>query len=142
MRPLRIILPLLAILCAAFLLVGCGSEPGIERVDVIWTSLEPPPRWGLYPGYRQEIEFRKRSAYRVDVYVQGKVVTGGTVGDTGHSLVFLPTAGARDIEAVATGPAGLNIFVTLKDEKGESRRLHCLKVERTNEKIWFEFVKQ
>jgi len=142
MRPFRSILILLAACCAALVLVGCSGEPGINRVDVTWTSLEPSPRWGLYPGYRQEIEFRKRSAYQIDVYVQDKQITGGTVGDTGYSLVFLPTAGARDIEAQPAGPNALEIFVTLKNAKGESRRVHCLKVERTGEKIYFEFLKQ
>lgn len=137
MRPLRTMLMLLALLALA----ACGGEPGIERVDVTWTSLEPSPRWALYPGARQELEFRKRSAYQIDVYVGGRLVTGGAVGDTGTSLAFVPSAGARDIEAQAAGAKGLNIYVTLTSEKGEKRRLHCLKIERTDEKIWFEVVK-
>lgn len=142
MRPWQRTLVLLAALCAALLLAGCGRDPVIERVDVTWTSLDPAPRWGLYPGYRQELEFRKRSSYQVDVYVGGKKVTGGAVGDTGYSLAFLPGMGALDIEAEAAGPKGLNIFVTLKNEKSESRRLPCLKIERNDEKIWFEVPKQ
>ena len=122
-------------------LAGCSSAPKIDRVDVTWVSLSPPPRWGLYPGYRQEIDFRERSAYLVEVYSGGQVVTGGTVGDTGYSLAFVPTAGARDIEARLQGSAGLSLYVTLKDEKGGAQRLLCLKVERKGNKIFFEFPK-
>ncbi|MHC1699973.1 MAG: hypothetical protein AB9900_03205 [Humidesulfovibrio sp.] len=146
MRSMRSTLALSAALCAALFallaLSACGGEPGIERVDVTWVSLDPPPRWGLYPGYRQEVQFKSRSAYRVDVHSGGKVVTGGTVGDTGSSLVFLPAAGARDIEAQAAGRDALTIYATLKNDKGESRRLVCLKVERKDDKIWFEVPKQ
>lgn len=142
MRPFRSILILLAACCAALVLASCSGEPDVNRVDVTWTSLEPSPRWGLYPGYRQEIEFRKRSAYQIDVYVEDKQITGGALGDTGSSLAFRSTAGARDIEAQAAGPYALDIYVTLKNKKGESRRVHCLKVERTGDKISFEFLKQ
>lgn len=141
MRPLRIIPVLAAILCAALLLAACGGEPKIERVDVTWVSLDPAPRWGLFPGYRQEVQFRKGSAFQVDVYAGGKVVTGGVVGDTGYSLAFLPSAGARDIEAQSAGQNGLQLFVTLKDEKGGAHRALCLKVERTGDKIYFEVPK-
>lgn len=141
MRSLRSTLTLTALLVGALLLASCSSQPSIERVDVTWISLSPSPRWGLYPGYRQEIQFRKGSAYQVDVYSRGAVVTGGIVGDTGSSLAFRPTAGARDIEAQAEGPSRLTLTVTLKDEKGVSYRLPCLKVEHTEDKIWFEFPK-
>lgn len=130
----------LLVLCLAAL-AACSSAPTIDRVDVTWASLSPPPRWGLYPGYRQEIDFRERSAYLVEVYSGGQVVTGGTVGDTGMSLAFVPTAGARDIEARLQGTGALSLYVTLKDEKGGAQRLLCLKVERKGGKIWFEFPK-
>jgi len=122
-------------------LAGCSSPPKIDRVDVTWVSLSPPPRWGLYPGYRQEIDFKEGSAYQVDVYSGGQVLTGGMVGDTGYSLAFRPTAGARDIEAQLQGSAGLSLYVTLKDGKGGAQRLLCLKVERKGNKIFFEFPK-
>lgn len=141
MHPFRIILTLTAVLLGALLFSACSGQPGIERVDVTWVSLDPPPRWGLYPGSRQEVQFKKGSAYQVDVYSGGKVVTGGIMGDTGYSLAFRPTAGARDIEAQADGPGKLNIYVTLKDEKGGSYRLLCLKAEHKDDKIWFEVPK-
>jgi hypothetical protein len=140
MRSFQIPLTLAAMFLGAMLLCACSSQPGIERVDVEWVT-DPPPRWGLYPGYRQEIPFRRGSAYRVHVYVNGKELTGGTVGDTGYSLAFLSTAGARDIDAEALGRDGLRLFVTLKNEKGESRRLPCLTVERKEDKIFFEMPK-
>jgi hypothetical protein len=141
MRPSRIILALSALLLGCVLLAACGNAPKVDRVDVSWVSLSPPPRWGLYPGYRQEIEFKPGSAYQVDAYRAGKVVTGGMVGDTGSALVFRPTAGARDIEAKADGPGRLDLYVTLKNDKGESFRALCLKVERKGDRIWFEFPK-
>jgi hypothetical protein len=141
MQPFRIILTLTAVLLGAALLGACSGSPKIERVDVAWVSVDPSPRWGLYPGYRQEIPFKKGSAYQVDLYVKGKVVTGGTVGDTGSSLAFRATAGARDIEATAAGQGRLDIFATLKDGSGKSYRLLCLKVEQKDDKIWFEFPK-
>jgi hypothetical protein len=141
MRPLRILLALSAALLGVWLFSACSSQPDIERVDVTWVSLSPSPRWGLYPGYRQEIEYRKGSAYKVDVYSGGKVATSGIVGYAGSSLALLPAPGARDIGSQADGPGRLDIYVTLKDEKGESRRLLCLKVEQKGDKIWFEFPK-
>lgn len=141
MRPLRIILALAAVFVGAWLLGACSSAPKVDRVDVTWVSLSPPPRWGLYPGYRQEIEFKAGSAYQVDVFSKGAVVTGGMVGDAGSSLAFRSTAGARDIEARSDGPGRLNIYVTLKNEKGESFRQLCVKVEHKGDKIWFEFPK-
>ncbi|MDO9630539.1 MAG: hypothetical protein Q7I92_01385 [Humidesulfovibrio sp.] len=141
MRPSRIILALTAVFVGAWLLAACSSAPKVDRVDVTWVSLSPSPRWGLYPGYRQEIEFKAGSAYQVDVFSTGTVVTGGMVGDAGSSLVFRSTAGARDIEAKSDGPGRLNIYVTLKNEKGESFRMLFLKVEHKGDKIWFEFPK-
>jgi len=141
MRLSRIILVMSTLLLGSVLLAACSSAPKVDRVDVTWSSLSPSPRWGLYPGYRQEIEFKPGSAYQVDVYSAGKVVTGGMVGDTGSSLAFRPTAGARDIEAKPDGPGRLDISVTLKNEKGETFRMVCLKVERKGDKIWFEFPK-
>jgi len=141
MRPSRIILALAAIFAGVWLLGACSSAPKVDRVDVTWVSLSPSPRWGLYPGYRQEIEFKAGSAYQVDVFSKGNVVTGGMVGDAGSSLAFRSTAGARDIEAKSDGPGRLNIYVTLKNEQGESFRMLCLKVEHKGDKIWFEFPK-
>jgi hypothetical protein len=141
MRPSRIIQTLAVVLLGVLLLGACSGQPKIERVDVTWVSLEPSPRWGLYPGYRQEIPFKNGSAYQVDMYVKGKVVTGGMVGDTGSSLAFRPTAGARGIEAQSAGQGRLDIFATLKDEEGKTTRVLCLKVEHKGDKIWFEFPK-
>lgn len=141
MRSSRILQTLAAVLLGVLLLGACSGQPKIDRVDVTWVSLEPSPRWGLYPGSRQEIPFKNGSAYQVDVYVQGKVATGGIVGDAGSSLVFRPTAGARDIASQAAGQGKLDVYVTLKDEKGASFRMLCLKVEHKDDKIWFEFPK-
>ncbi|MDQ7836423.1 MAG: hypothetical protein RDU24_13660 [Humidesulfovibrio sp.] len=141
MRSYQAIPVLVALLLAALLLAACGSTPKVDRVDVTWSSLSPAPRWGLYPGYRQEIEFRPLSAYTVDFFSGGKVVTGGTVGDTGASLVFVASAGARDVSAQSEGPGKLTITVTLKDEKGGTHPQVCLRVERQGDKIWFEFPK-
>jgi len=94
MRLLRMVPALMAVLLAALCLAACGSPPKIDRVDVTWSSLSPAPRWGLYPGSRQEIEFRPLSAYTVNMLSGGKIVTSGTVGDTGTNLAFLPAAGA------------------------------------------------
>ncbi|MBA4358108.1 MAG: hypothetical protein C0405_10330 [Desulfovibrio sp.] len=141
MRLFRIILALAAVLGATVFLAGCSGEPGLDRVDVEWAT-DPPPRWGLYPGYRQMIPFKKGSAYHVHVYTGDTDFTGGTVADTGYSLAFRPTAGAKDIEAESLERYKLNIYVTMKNEKGEARRLLCLKVERQDDKIYFEFPKQ
>lgn len=141
MRLLRMIPTLAAMLAAALFLAACGTSPKIDRVDVTWSSLSPAPRWGLYPGYRQEIEFRPLSAYTVNMLSGGKVVTSGTVGDTGKSLAFVPAAGARDISAQSEGPGRLTLTVTLRDEKGGTHTQVCLKVERSGDKIWFEFPK-
>ncbi|OGR39681.1 MAG: hypothetical protein A2051_12325 [Desulfovibrionales bacterium GWA2_65_9] len=141
MHPIRITLTLSAVLLGALLLGACSSQPSVERVDVTWVSLDPSPRWGLYPGARQEVQFKPGSAYQVDVFSGGQAVTGGMVGDTGSSLAFRPTAGARDIEAVGAGPAGLTLYVTLKDKKGGSYRMECLKVLHAGDKIWFEVPK-
>ena len=142
LRPiLQSLLALSVLLFCLAALAACSSAPKIDRVDVTWVSLSPPPRWGLYPGYRQEIDFREGSAYQVDVYSGGKVLTSGMVGDTGSTLAFRPTAGARDIEARLQGSAALSLYVTLKDGTGGEQRLLCLKVERKGSKIFFEFPK-
>ena len=75
------------------------------------------------------------------MYSEDKNITGGTVADTGTSLGFRPTAGARDIEAEIIDRDHLGIFVTLRDKKGQGRRLPALKVERKGEKMYFEFPK-
>lgn len=128
-----------AALLALFALAGC-ADPGLERVDVTWET-DPPPRWGLYPGYRQEIPCPKGAVYRVDVFFKGKVFTGGTVTDAGYTLAFKPAAGARDIEAERIDGDHLTIYATLRGDKGESRRLTALRIERKDDKIYFEFPK-
>jgi hypothetical protein len=127
------------ILLAALLLAGCGS-PGIDRVDVTWDT-DPPPRWGLYPGYRQEIPCPKGATYHIDVYSKGKAFTGGSIAEAGAGLAFKPTAGSRDIEAETVDRAHLNVYATLRDEKGGTRRLLALRIERKDDKIFFEFPK-
>lgn len=139
MRILWAILILAPILLVTSALVRCGP-PGLERVDVQWAT-DPPPTWGLYPGYRQEIPFKKGSSYNITVYSEGKNVTGGTVAEVGSGLGFRPTAGARDIEAEIIDRDHLRLFVTLKDDKGQGRRLPALTVERKGEKMYFEFPK-
>jgi len=126
-------------LLAALVLAGCGA-PGIDRIDVTWET-DPPPRWGLYPGYRQEIPCPKGASYHVDVYFKGKPFTGATVADAGYGLAFKPTAGSRDIEGEIVDRAHINIYATLREEKGATRRLLALRVERKADKIYFEFPK-
>jgi len=128
-----------SVLLLAFVLAGCG-DPGLERVDVTWNT-DPPPRWGLYPGYRQGIPCPKGAAYTVNVFFKGKPFTGGSVVDAGNALVFKPSAGSRDIEAQSEGRDRMTIYATLRSEKGESRRLLALRIERKGEKIYFEFPK-
>jgi len=126
-----------AALVVLFALAGCADQ-GLERVDVTWET-DPPPRWGLYPGYRQEIPCPKGATYHVDVFFKGKAFTSGTVGDAGYTLTFKP--GAKDIEAERTDGDHLTIYATLRGDKGESRKLTALRVERKGEKIYFEFPK-
>lgn len=140
MRPFRKICILTAALLALLLLAACGGEPSLERVDVVWAT-DPPPRWGVYPGNRQEVPFQKGSSYHVRVYSAGREVTGGTVGDTGRALAFRPSVGAKDIEAVVQGADGLQIYATLRSDKGAALRVLALKVERQGDKIYFEVPK-
>jgi len=130
---------LAAVAAAALLLVGCGA-PGVDRIDVTWAT-DPPPRWGLFPGYRQEIPCPKGAVYLVDVYRKGKSFTGGSIGDMGSGLNFKATAGSRDIEAEILDRDHLHIYATLRDENGGSSRVLALRVERKGEKIYFEFPK-
>ena len=126
-------------LLIALLLAGCGA-PGIDRVDVTWET-DPPPRWGLYPGYRQEIPCPKGASYHVDVFSKGRPFTGATVAEAGKGLIFKPTAGSRDIEVESDDPSRLSIYATLRDEGGAGRRLLALRVERRGDKIYFEVPK-
>lgn len=135
---LRILLAA-ALLMAAWALAGCGS-PGIDRVDVTWDTT-PPPRWGLYPGYRQEIPCPQNAVYRVDVFSQGKAFTGCAIAARPGGLAFRPLAGARDIDAETPDETHLVVHATLRDAKGATRRLLALRVERRGDKIFFEFPK-
>lgn len=130
-------------LCAAMavlalVLAGCG-DAGIERVDVAWLT-DPPPRWGLYPGYRQEIPCPVGAGYHVDVYRKGKAFVGGTV-TAAYALSFVADPGARGIEAVRDGRDRMTVTVTVRSDKGESRSYTALRIERKGEKIYFEFPK-
>lgn len=127
-------------LLLGLLLAGC-ADPGLDRVDVTWET-DPPPRWGLFPGYRQEIPCPKGAVYRVDVFSKGKAFTGGTVSDAGYALLFQPTAGARDIEAERDGRERMAIYAILRDENGKSRRLLALRIERKADTMVFEFPKK
>jgi len=121
-------------------LAGCGSA-GVDRVDVTWET-SPPPRWGLYPGYRQEIPCPKGAAYTVNVFSKGKDFTGGSVTDAGSGLAFRPSAGSRDITAESPDRFTLVLTVTLPAEKsGPARRQRFLRVEKKDDKIFFEFLK-
>lgn len=126
---------------AALLCLAACAEPDVNRIDVTWNT-DPPPRWGLYPGYRQEIPCPKGSVYQVDVFFKDKPFTSCNVADLGYGLVFRPIAGARNIEGVSEGRDRMTLFVTVRGEKGESRRQVALRVERKGEKIWFEFPKE
>lgn len=123
----------------ALALAGC-ADPGLERVDVTWET-DPPPRWGLYPGYRQEIPAPKGASYRVDVYFKGKAFTSGTVSDAGYALLFQPSPGAKDIEAEREGRDRMTVYATLRNDKGESRRLTALRIALKGDKMVFEFPK-
>lgn len=142
MRPrgLRTALAALLGLAAACLLAAC-SEPDLNRVDVTWNT-DPPPRWGLYPGYRQEIPCPRGSTYQIDVYFKDKPLTGGAVADLGYGLAFRASAGSRDIEAVSEGRDHMTLFVTVREKDGTSRRQKVLRIDRAGEKIWFEFLKE
>ncbi|HWR03989.1 MAG TPA: hypothetical protein VN419_08195 [Humidesulfovibrio sp.] len=133
---LRIFVWLLG-LCVALALAGC-ADPGLERVDVTWET-DPPPRWGLYPGYRQEIPAPKGASYRVDVFFKGKAFTGGTVSDAGYALNFAPSG--KDIEAERDGRDRMTLYATLRNSKGESRKLTALRISRKDDKLVFEFPK-
>jgi hypothetical protein len=127
-------------LATLFFLVGCGSS-GVDRVDVTW-EVSPPPRWGLYPGYRQEIPCPKGAVYSVDVYSKGKAFTGGVVADVGSGLVFKPSAGSREISVDSPDRFSLVLSVRLPAEKGEPPRTQrVLRVEKRDDKIVFEFLK-
>jgi hypothetical protein len=128
-----------AALLLLLLLAGC-ADPGLERVDVTWETA-PPPRWGLYPGYRQEIPCPKGASYLVNVFYKGKPFTSGTVADAGYTLTFKPAAGAKGIEAERDGGDRMAIYATLKGSDGKDRRLLALRVERAGDKIVFEFPK-
>jgi hypothetical protein len=135
---LRIIL-IVSVLLAALALAGCGT-PSIERVDVTWNT-DPPPRWGLYPGYRQEIPCPKGATYRVDIYSKGKSFTSAAIATEGNSLNFRPTAGSRDIGAETVDNSHLAVYATLHDENGKTYRQLALRIERKGNVIFFEFPK-
>lgn len=128
-----------AALLAAFVLAGC-ADPGLERVDVTWET-DPPPRWGLYPGYRQEIPCPKGAVYHVNVYSNGKAFTGGTITDAGYALSFRPAPGAQGIEAEREGRDRMTVFATLPGAQGQGKRLTALRIERKEQTIVFEFPK-
>jgi hypothetical protein len=77
----------IALLALALCVLAACAAPGVERVGVTWET-SPPPRWGLYPGYRQEIPCPKGAVYFVNVFHKGRDFTGGSVADAGSALVF------------------------------------------------------
>jgi len=127
------------LLLSTLALAACGT-PGIDRIDVTWDT-DPPPRWGLYPGYRQEIPCPKGATYRVDIYSKGKTFTGAAIAATSGGLAFKPIAGARDIEAEAQDATHMTVYATLRDKNGQASRLLALRIERRGDKIYFEFPK-
>jgi len=127
-----------AALLAVFLMAGCG-DPGLERVDVTWQT-DPPPRWGLYPGYRQEIPCPIGAAYLVEMIVKGKVYTSGTVRSFGRSVLFTPASGAQGISAQSEGDR-LALVVTLPADKGERVRQTAVFISKNSDKIFFEVPK-
>ncbi len=137
-RELRILL-CAALLAIVAMLAGCGS-PGIERMDVTWLT-DPPPRWALYPGYRQEIPCPKGAVYRVEAHSQGAIIAGGAIAALPGGLAFRPLPGSRGIDAEALDETHLVVYVTLRDSDGQSRRLLALRVEHRDDKIYFEFPK-
>jgi hypothetical protein len=129
-----------AALFALLALAACGQS-GVDRVDVTW-DVSPPPRWGLYPGYRQEIPCPAGAVYTVNVFHKGKSFTNGAVANLPGGLAFKPIAGARDITAETPDADHLVISVRIPAEKGESPRTQvALRIERQGDKIVFEFPK-
>lgn len=136
--PLPRLALLALVLFAALVLAGCG-QPGVERVDVTWQT-DPPPKWGLYPGYRQEIPCPIGAAYLVEMIVKGKVYTSGTVRSFGRSVLFTPASGAQGISAQSEGDR-LALVVTLPADKGERVRQTAVFISKNSDKIFFEVPK-
>lgn len=129
------IIGLLLLVC--LVLTGC-SGPALERVDVTWET-DPPPKWGVYPGSRQEIPCPLGASYRVDFVLKGKVFAKGTVRSVGQALHFEPAKGG-DLEVDEDGNR-LTLDVLLPADNGQRERRKALRVERDGEKIVFTVLK-
>lgn len=140
---LRSLFPVRAFLLALSLLalpvlVGCSS-PGLERVDVSWLT-DPPPKWGLYPGYRQEIPCPAGAVYRVDAHLPGKVLASGLVKTTARGITFEADRTAEGLVAESDDQTRLTITAQTPGGGGRARWT-ALRVERRGDKIVFEFPK-
>lgn len=136
------VLAAMALLALALLpaLAGC-SRPGLERVDVTWET-DPPPKWGLYPGYRQEIPCPPGSRYRVDAHLPGKVMATGFVKAAGSSgISFEADRTAQGLVGESDDANTLLITAQTPDTGGGRARFTALRVERKGDKIVFEFPK-
>ncbi len=137
---LQLALALLAALAVLPVLSGC-SRPGLERVDVTWET-DPPPKWGLYPGYRQEIPCPPGARYRVDAHLPGKVVASGYVKAAGASgITFEADRTAQGLVAESDDANVLLVTAQTPDTGGGRARYTALRVERKGDKIVFEFPK-
>jgi len=125
------------LLLMALFLAGCGHS-GVERVDVTWQT-DPPPKWGLYPGYRQEIPCPVGAAYRVEMISKGAVIAGGTLRTYGNSTQFMPGKGAR-IETQDIG-GRLALVVVLPSDNGDTVRQTAIFITKDADKIIFEVPK-
>ena len=129
------IIGLLLLVC--LVLTGCGG-PALERVDVTWET-DPPPKWGVYPGSRQEIPCPPGATYRVDVILKGQVFAKGTLRSAGNSLRCEPAKGGDLL--VDEGGNLLTVDLLLPADKGQRERRKTLRVEREGDKIFFTVLK-
>lgn len=120
-------------------LAGC-SRPGLERVDVTWET-DPPPKWALYPGYRQEIPCPPGARYRIDAHLPGKVLASGYVKTSGSSVSFEADRTAQGLVGESDDANRLLITAQTPDTGGGRARFTALRVERNGDKIVFEFPK-
>lgn len=129
----------LGLLAALPMLAGC-SRSGLERVDVTWET-DPPPKWGLYPGYRQEIPCPPGARYRVDAHLPGKIVATGYVKADAKGLSFEADRTAQGLVGESDDANVLLITAQTPDTGGGRARYTALRVERKGDKIVFEFPK-
>lgn len=140
MRPLWIALIAIPVIVLAALLMRFGQE-GVDRVDVQW-DVDPPPRWGLYPGYRQGIPWKRGARYNIIAYTNDSPISTGTVTDLGMGLTYTPRTQAKSIEHDTPDADRLTLtLVNLDPKTGKPERQLFLNVERRGDTIFFAFPK-